>query len=503
MTILPSPSLVMNKVLRLAKELALRDDGKVHGPLEFFTIKLGVNEILDDEWKRALALGLMLAVIGFLVALIGNMLFPDPEEEDSQDQEPLHERDERVQYILESWKYPQDEKSFDGSSSEFLKVLNQYNPRWWTTLRKEGVAVATELYSRLESSWIKSHKFQTPLALNCLLCFIVDPDDCIQLVEAEAEEEQASEGKEPNGSMLAEIMPRTIRLFRFVLCSSVAQFKSQGVMQSSLIKVEYQGGSESSQIYYALFLDRLTKELVITIRVTSDFHELLTCSLGDETTRWGGVVHEALLARAESIAKELGDTILTTLQNQSYERIVISGYSIGGGIAILLALVLRETHSELESFPIDCFTFGAPPVVGPPEHFSQAYLSNKKLAIHSFVNNDDVVPRTSMQSLNKTFRAWVAMDSELSIPAKLKSIFDGKLDPKVLVHIKEKMEIKHEDDCSMFTPGTLWVLAYNQGGSKVIRLADNAQISSQPMFLGELWQEDHRLQSYQAVLERM
>lgn len=143
--------------------------------------------------------------------------------------------------------------------------------------------------------------------------------------------------------------------------------------------------------------------------------------------------------------------------------------------------------------------------MGPPEAFPNDHPIIKSMEIVSFVNNADVIPRTSLFGLELGMRLWIALDSikSFSFADRMKAVMSGKLPDEVSVSALEllkKTESKSKYK-KMVTPGKVVWLVKQEDEIVVSCPEDPLCISDQPMFVGSTWLLDHSLIKYKAALE--
>lgn len=124
--------------------------------------------------------------------------------------------------------------------------------------------------------------------------------------------------------------------------------------------------------------------LFITIKGTDSFRDMLTdvnvYLVKFEGTHYrahSGFVDDYQLAR---------ETVLDAVAAAS-TRVVVTGHSLGGAVATLLAVAIREHHPTL---PLSVYTFGSPKVCCRPlaKHHNRIVATT-----YRFVNDRDLVPR--------------------------------------------------------------------------------------------------------------
>eukprot|EP00602_Paraphysomonas_sp_CaronLab_P012269 CAMPEP_0185042056 /NCGR_PEP_ID=MMETSP1103-20130426/42115_1 /TAXON_ID=36769 /ORGANISM="Paraphysomonas bandaiensis, Strain Caron Lab Isolate" /LENGTH=535 /DNA_ID=CAMNT_0027582055 /DNA_START=221 /DNA_END=1828 /DNA_ORIENTATION=+ len=179
---------------------------------------------------------------------------------------------------------------------------------------------------------------------------------------------------------------------------------------------------------HVVFLDHLTKSIVVSIRGTGSISDVLTdlnlnaipfLSSSDTLNRGlfkrvfekaSQIVcspsevkaHSGMAASANALFDPVQCAIAEarSRKNGRYAeyKVVVTGHSLGAGTACLLAMLL----SSRANMAVTTFAYAPPPVITtPPETFSILHdaplVSGKHpdCVIHSFVHNKDVVPRAS------------------------------------------------------------------------------------------------------------
>ena len=110
-------------------------------------------------------------------------------------------------------------------------------------------------------------------------------------------------------------------------------------------------------------------------------------------------------------------------QNQGY-RLILTGHSLGAGIAALLAIKLhadasRRAAYKVEDHDIRCFGFGCPPVFASTQKVAKMAFANT----FCFINGKDVVPFLSIDAI----RRLVAMLKQVDEITKTLNLIDQVL----------------------------------------------------------------------------
>ncbi|KAI8587460.1 hypothetical protein BDZ88DRAFT_398537 [Geranomyces variabilis] len=172
-----------------------------------------------------------------------------------------------------------------------------------------------------------------------------------------------------------------------------------------------------------LVVDAKTQAVVVSLRGTLGLSDLITATSGiqDLTSNYAfyttanghtGKVHAGMLESAEKVARgPVRDAVTDALRRHPTFSLVLTGHSLGGGVAALLALIwsrkLMDDHGR-ESFvtrgdagfpvrPVHCFVYGSPAVM------SVDLSHHYKHLITSVIYRHDIVPCLSL-GLIRDFR---------------------------------------------------------------------------------------------------
>ncbi len=99
----------------------------------------------------------------------------------------------------------------------------------------------------------------------------------------------------------------------------------------------------------------------------------------------GGFVHEGILKGAIHIHQELQPSLEKWTKQFDTKSIVCLGHSMGGSISAILSRIIIDSN---DSFNVNAYTFGAPPIVS-------SSLSPLFTHVISVVNHNDLVTRLS------------------------------------------------------------------------------------------------------------
>ena len=114
------------------------------------------------------------------------------------------------------------------------------------------------------------------------------------------------------------------------------------------------------------------------------------------TQFYASLAHKGMLAAAANIYKELieKDIINDQLGKHPDYKIVVTGHSLGAGVAAILGFFIRS--DEKIKHLVKVYAYGVPGGLLNPS----AREESKKFAI-SIIHGDDMIPRLSIRSMKK------------------------------------------------------------------------------------------------------
>jgi hypothetical protein len=144
----------------------------------------------------------------------------------------------------------------------------------------------------------------------------------------------------------------------------------------------------------SLLLPKVEKkplEVLIVVRGTKEFGDILTDTLLDETTFLNGIAHNGMAKGGEWLASEHLN-LLSSFHKASRRKklkLTLIGHSLGAGTAAIAAMRLKE----LDWLEVSSIGFGTPALLDL--HQSQSVQDH----ILTIITDDDVVPRLSSKSI--------------------------------------------------------------------------------------------------------
>ena len=152
-----------------------------------------------------------------------------------------------------------------------------------------------------------------------------------------------------------------------------------------------------------LAVDHRRKVIVLSIRGTSSIGDIVTdlnakCA-AHSISGITGFVHEGMLQSAQFLYKSVTNSLVTACHRYGDYKVVITGHSLGAGVAALLGLMYRE-HPVVfggNGCRLRVWCFASPCIVS--REFTDQQLGNG--FITSVALETDVVTRLSMESVRK------------------------------------------------------------------------------------------------------
>ena len=158
------------------------------------------------------------------------------------------------------------------------------------------------------------------------------------------------------------------------------------------------GSDEALRPNFFVAFDRKLNAIVLAIRGTMSFRDVLT-DLVCEYVPWReGYVHSGILESGKWFMREVVPQLQMLAQELSATSIYFAGHSLGGSVAAMTTILYLESLHEPDAVwpvnPVDeqplrihCYSYGCPPILSYNLH--GLYKNN----IDCFIDGDDIVPR--------------------------------------------------------------------------------------------------------------
>ncbi|CAN8066358.1 unnamed protein product [Agarophyton chilense] len=166
-------------------------------------------------------------------------------------------------------------------------------------------------------------------------------------------------------------------------------------LEDHQVLVSHLDGEHINVPRYFVGLDETYKTIVISIRGTSSISDLITDLLCENAPFAGGYAHSGMKDAAYALYTSLLPTLRAALQKYPRYSVVVTGHSLGAGVAILLTKILL-----MNSFTdVICYAIAPCPVFGPRLKIDADWSD----AVECFIHADDIVPTLCYDSARKLF----------------------------------------------------------------------------------------------------
>mmetsp|Transcript_45481 Transcript_45481/g.90056 ORF Transcript_45481/g.90056 Transcript_45481/m.90056 type:complete len:603 (-) Transcript_45481:179-1987(-) len=154
--------------------------------------------------------------------------------------------------------------------------------------------------------------------------------------------------------------------------------------------------------------DPQSDTIVIAVRGTFTAADVLSDAFARQVQYQGHIVHEGVLASAKWLHRIVRHKLERLQDQDRSKKVVVTGHSLGGAVAALVAWMLREKCEDQgrSCFEALCFVYGAPLIV------DWGLALKMQRFVVGIVNHMDMIPRTGLKSL-EDLRDRVA---ELTLP---------------------------------------------------------------------------------------
>ena len=133
--------------------------------------------------------------------------------------------------------------------------------------------------------------------------------------------------------------------------ASDACAKSCEIDAGDVIDADWNGTEFSPSSFVAV--DRAEGKVALSVRGTWELHDALTDVNSESVEFLGGWAHAGMVASAWQVAKRMIPAVAASLaKNPSFEFLV-TGHSMGGGVAACIAMLMHSTDSDIEKLALE------------------------------------------------------------------------------------------------------------------------------------------------------
>lgn len=140
-------------------------------------------------------------------------------------------------------------------------------------------------------------------------------------------------------------------------------------------------------------VDHTRKAIVVAIRGTNSISDIITDLICENAPFAGGYAHSGMKSAAESLYTSLLPTLRAELAKRPTFSLVVTGHSLGAGVAILLTKLLLMNGFAY----VKCYAIAPCPIFGPMHKVDLEWSD----ALECFVHENDLVSKLCLASARK------------------------------------------------------------------------------------------------------
>jgi len=204
---------------------------------------------------------------------------------------------------------------------------------------------------------------------------------------------------------LASYGPLILDILRMNLTSRSMEeliIRMTGVLKKDILKSN--ANSKFQQPAFAVVMDYNYKTVVVTIRGTANVEDVLTDVHAESAPFHVGHAHRGILCSAQYLDRELRDFVKNISRSHEEWEIVITGHSLGGAVATILAIIWHNDRSI--GSKVRAISFAAAACLSKP-------LAEDCIGfVTSVIYADDLVSRLSLRAVENLRHILVGMCSQ-------------------------------------------------------------------------------------------
>ena len=183
---------------------------------------------------------------------------------------------------------------------------------------------------------------------------------------------------------------------------------------TDILHEDMEWGESSEYLRHMLVVDRQHEAIVLSLRGTCSLSTAIMDVTAYSKRFCGGYAHSGMAVMAKNTWKRVEKHVTEALLEYPEDyKFVITGHSLGGGVACLIQLMLHTTKYFPKRLK-QCFAF-APTPSFYFEEGSTSNLMSKRMSqaisnTYAYVHDNDVVASVSTDSVRKAFRAVYEVD---------------------------------------------------------------------------------------------
>ncbi|KAK4538561.1 hypothetical protein CDCA_CDCA18G4586 [Cyanidium caldarium] len=210
------------------------------------------------------------------------------------------------------------------------------------------------------------------------------------------------------------------RLAHGAYCTSERElFRRTPLYEGTVVRSRWSSAQERPAYYIAV--DDTYRCIVLAVRGTDTMADVFTDLSLHPMPFLGGFAHAGITRSALRLYDEVADTLCVLQRQYPQHTLVLTGHSLGGGVASLLTMKMRwerpaangtaDAHSRPLPLRPVAYGFGTPACVSPELAARTSHaVHGLGDALITVVLGDDLVPRACAASIDRVVRELAAFD---------------------------------------------------------------------------------------------
>ncbi|GAX23143.1 hypothetical protein FisN_33Lh035 [Fistulifera solaris] len=182
-----------------------------------------------------------------------------------------------------------------------------------------------------------------------------------------------------------------------------------GVPEEDIVSLDLDHDTDGYHLRHFVAVDHINKQVVLAIRGTFSFSEIVVDVAAQSRPFCGGEAHAEMANMAERVWEAARETVMKVLRSNENYELVLTGHSLGAGTACLLHILCHQEERKLvEGRNVRCFAYATPPVFSPLEFVPKSALNS----CTGYIYDRDVVPFLSVDSVRHLLASLSAVGNQ-------------------------------------------------------------------------------------------